>query len=73
MSDGFDIWYDHQCIHEERGYSVESTEDLYGDVLLWWNGDCDDGSTPDDYLVKLFCNGEEEELTLKEIMEIEGV
>ncbi len=64
-----------ECIHEETGFDVESTQDMYDDVLRWWNGDCDDGTDPNELLVKLFdgvslddLTGEEEELLLSELL-----
>lgn len=66
---GFDIWYDGQCIHEENDFDVEFTQDLYDDVIAWWNKNDNDGTEPEDYLVKIFVDGEEEELTIAEILE----
>ncbi len=66
---GFDIWYDGCCIHEETGFDVEYTQDLYDDVIAWWKENDNDGTKPEDYLVKIFVDGEEEELTIAEILE----
>ena len=78
---GFSIWDSpDNCIHEEIGFDVEYTEDLYDDILGWFDSNCEqckaDGVEPynaEDLLVKIYVDGEEEELSLKEIMEIEGV
>ena len=73
MSAGYDIWNNHRCVGRERSRSVYTTEDLYEDIVVWWITQFDNTLDPNDYLVKLFCDGEEEELTIKEILDIKGV
>lgn len=74
---GFEIWHDHQCIHSDMDYEVEYTQDLYDDVLGWWNGFVEsesyDNEAASEYLVKIFVgddngDGDEEELTIAELL-----
>ena len=75
----FEIWQDFQCIHEEDGYEVESTQDLYGDIIAWWESyitsESYKGEDAEEFLVKIIANwdeetlnGDEEELTIAELL-----
>ena len=70
---GFDIWQDHQCIHEEDGYDVDNTQDLYEDIIGWWESYLEDesyrGEDADEFLAKIIVGDEEEELTIAELLE----
>jgi len=69
---GFDIWYDHCCIHEEDGYDVDNTQDLYEDIIEWWKSYLEDessrGENADEFLAKIIVGDEEEELTIAELL-----
>lgn len=69
----FEIWQDFQCIHEEDGYDVEYTQDLYDDIVDWWDeykeSESYDGENADDFLAKIFVGDDEEELTIQEILD----
>ncbi len=65
---GFDIWYDNTCIHSEKGFDIDNTQDLYDDVLSWWNNIGDNTYDAKDVIVKLFCDDEEEELTMADLL-----
>lgn len=73
---GFSIWdSSDNCIHEETGFDVEYTQALYDDILSWFNSNCEqckaDGVEPydaEDLLVKIYVDGEEEELTMNELL-----
>ena len=64
-----------KCIHEETGFDVENTQDMYDDVHRWWD-EVDNGALdPEKLLVKLFVgyspeelSGEEEELRLDQLL-----
>lgn len=70
--DKFEIWHDHQCIHEEGDYDVESTQDLYEDIIAWWESYLEDegyrGEDADEFLAKIIVGDEEEELTIAELL-----
>ena len=64
-----------ECIHEETGFDVEYTQDMYEDVREWWDEQDVSSLDSETLLVKLFVGynpnnltGEEEELTMDELL-----
>ena len=66
---GFDIIMDGQCIHEETGFDVEELEDLFLDILDWYDLNSDEDMTEDNVVAIVFVCDNKDEYTIKEIRE----